>query len=159
MRLGDWLNSATALLETAEIGTARLDCMILLEDELGKDRSYLLAHPETPLQGASLKRLEMLCSRRIEHEPLAYIRGKTEFYGRDFYVDARVLEPRPESEAMIDLLKKFRLPVTTKIADVGAGSGALGITAVLEIPRATVDFYDIDPGCLDVAEQNAKKYK
>jgi len=159
MKIKDFLDQATAKLETAGIGTARLDCLVLLEDELGKERSWLLSRPEIALQGRTLQSVNAKLKRRLDHEPLAYIRGKTEFYGREFYVDSRVLEPRPESETMIELLKALRLPVTTKIADVGSGSGALGITAYLEVPRTRVDFYDVDPQTLEVAEHNAKTHK
>jgi len=159
MILDQWLKQATNNLKVANIGSARLDALILLEDEIGRDRAWILAHPEYEILAESLKKLNKRLARRKAHEPLAYIREKTEFYGRDFYVDSRVLEPRPESETMIDMLKRLRLPITTKIADVGAGSGALGITAALEIPRAVADFYDIDPDTLAVAEQNAKNYR
>src|SRR3990167_10679702 len=155
MKLKDFLDQATRKLESAGIGTARLDSLVLLEDVLNRERAWLLSHPEIALQGRTLQSINAKLKRRLDHEPLAYIRGKTEFYGREFYVDSRVLEPRPESETMIELLKALRLPVTTKIADVGSGSGALGITAYLETPRTRIDFYDIDPGTLEVAEYNA----
>jgi len=69
-------------------------------------------------------------------------------------VNKHVLEPRPESETMIDLLKKLKLPSSPKIADVGTGSGCLGITAALEIHPSVVDLYDIDSGALAVARHN-----
>ena len=165
MQTGNWLASATALLETAGIGTARLDSLILLEDELGQDRSYLLAHPEHTLQSAILKRLGGNLKRRAGHEPLAYIRGFSEFYGRRFIVTPDILEPRPESEAMIKLLKElaanYRSLVAGRliIADIGTGSGALAITAKLEVPEAEVFASDIEPKCLAVARKNAKKFQ
>lgn len=159
MDIGRWLKQATEMLELAGIGTARLDALVLAEDELQKDRAWLLAHPEHPVRDPTSHRLIAKLKRRLEHEPLSYIRGKVEFYGRGFFVDERVLEPRPESETMIHLLKRLRLPVSVKIADVGAGSGALGITAYLEVPRCRVDFYDIDPKTLEVAEYNAKTHR
>ena len=158
MKINDWLTSATSTLEAAGVGTARLDCLVLLEDVLQRERAWLLAYPETLLESNSIRKLNDFLNRREEHEPLAYIRGKTEFFGRDFYIDSRVLEPRPESETMIHQLKRLRLPISTRIADVGSGSGALGITATLEMPRTQADFYDIDPATLDVAERNAKAH-
>lgn len=160
MNLEQFLKQSIGKLELAGIGTARLDMLVLLEDELKRDRSWLLAHLETPLQGPALQRLKILCSRRMKHEPLAYIRGKTEFYGRTFSINKHVLEPRPESEAMIEELKWLRrLPMRPLIADIGTGSGALAITAKLEIPSAHVLATDIDQKCLKVAERNAKKHK
>ncbi|HXY18143.1 MAG TPA: HemK/PrmC family methyltransferase, partial [Candidatus Nitrosopolaris sp.] len=143
----------------AGIGTARLDVLVLLEDCLRTSRAHILAHPETPIQGLPLKRLSAKLARRARHEPLAYIRGFSEFYGRQFKIDRRVLQPRPESETMIELLKTLRLPINPRIADVGAGSGALGITAMLEVPRAVTDLFEIDENALKVAELNVKKYR
>jgi release factor glutamine methyltransferase len=127
MTISIWLSYAKNKLETAGIPTARLDSQLLLADILGHDHSWLLAHPETIVTEETRAALEKQLDERCKHVPLAYIRGKTEFYGREFYVDKRVLEPRPESETMIDILKK--LPGAAKkmeIIDVGTGSGALG---------------------------------
>lgn len=159
MTVSIWLAYAKDKLETAGIGTARLDSQLLLADMLEHDRSWLLAHPDTVITEDTNSRLDKQLEERVKHIPLAYIRGKTEFYGREFYVDRRVLEPRPESETMIDMLKK--LPGADggiEIVDVGTGSGALAITAKLELPRAIVIATDIDPGCLEVAEKNAAKH-
>ena len=160
MTVSIWLSYAIDKLETAGIGTARLDCQLLLADILAHDRSWLLAHTETVVTEETRKKLESQLEERAKHVPLAYIRGKTEFYGREFFVDKRVLEPRPESETMIDILKN--LPGATEqkmeIIDVGTGSGALAITAKLELPSATVIATDIDPNCLIVAEKNAAKH-
>ncbi len=154
MTLQVWLAQATKTLEKAGVGSAHLDALILLEDELGKDRGWLLAHPETEISKSALKRLGAKLKKRESHLPLAYIRGFTEFYGRKFLVNRHVLEPRPESETMIELLLKLPIPDEANIADVGTGSGALGITAKLELPDAQVDLYDIDAGALAVAKHN-----
>jgi release factor glutamine methyltransferase len=103
-------------------------------------------------------KLNEMIIRRQNHEPLAYIRNKTEFYGRNFYIDNRVLEPRPESETIIDMLKGLDLPGQTTIIDIGTGSGALAITAKLEIPHSKVVATDIDSRCLIVARKNIRKY-
>jgi release factor glutamine methyltransferase len=153
-----WLKQAQRVLDEAGIATARLDCLVLLEDETSKDRGWLLAHPEFELTAARVKKLDALIARRETHEPLAYLRQTTEFYGRAFYIDHRVLEPRPESETMIELLKELELPKKSTIIDIGTGSGMLAITAKLEFPAATCIATDIDQGCLDVAKRNAKTY-
>jgi release factor glutamine methyltransferase len=150
-----WLKKSSKTLQDAGVSTARLDTLILLEDTVGKDRSWLLAHPEHELSEAQLVVLSKLTARRATHEPLAYLRSKSAFYGREFYIDHRVLEPRPESEAIIELLKHLTLPRNPTIIDIGTGSGMLAITTKLELPTATVIATDIDQACLDVAEQNA----
>jgi release factor glutamine methyltransferase len=160
MLIDEWLTQATRTLESAGIGTARLDALILLEDATGYTRAHLLAHPEIPLQGRVLRILNEQIERRMSHEPLAYIRGKVEFYGREFVINSKVLVPRPESETMIELLVSLcKANPCREIIDVGTGCGALGITAKLEIQNADVTLIDIDPKCLKVAKQNASKHK
>lgn len=152
--VGSFLEQGTKALTDAGISTARLDTLVLLEDVLKIDRAQLLAHLDLELSAKQLNILTKMIQRRAEHEPLAYIRNKTEFYGREFYVDHRVLEPRPESETMIELLKQIAADRAPTIIDIGTGSGALAITATLEIPAAHLVAIDIDDGCLQVASQN-----
>lgn len=158
MTVGEWLLSAHALLTRVGIGTPHLDAMVLAEDATEQDRSWLLAHPETQLTDEQLATLKDWLNRRAAHEPLAYIRNKTEFYGREFYIDHRVLEPRPESETMIDLLKKLPMHRQQTVIDVGTGSGALAITTKLELSHVDVMATDVDANALKVAEQNCKTY-
>lgn len=155
--VADFLRTCTKVLVQAGIGTARLDCLVLMEDVLQADRAQLLAHTERELTPSQDSKLQELIKRRATHEPLAYLRHKTEFYGREFYIDHRVLEPRPESETMVDMLKGLTLPSGSAIADIGTGSGALAITAKLELPGITAIGIDIDPGCLKVASRNAHR--
>lgn len=159
MDIGQWLTEASERLNNAGIGTARLDALVLLEDLLGRDRAHLLAHPEIELTAEQLSTLNEHISQRARHVPLAYIRGKTEFYGRMFVVNEYVLEPRPESETMIDMLKGLPADAHMTIVDVGTGSGALAITAKLELPEQPVIAIDIDARCLELARQNARLLK
>lgn len=156
--INNWLQAATEQLQQAGIGTARLDALVLLEDCLGANRARLLAHPEAAITKGQLLRLNQQLARRELHEPLAYIRGKTEFYGRDFVVSPAVLEPRPESETMIEQLLTLPRSHLTSVVDVGTGSGALAVTAALELGTVDVMATDIDPDCLEVARQNCKKH-
>ena len=154
--VGEFLADATGVLARAGITTARLDTLVLLEDIVGRDRAQLLAHPETRLTATQCATLTQMLARRAEHEPLAYLRHKTEFYGREFYVDHHVLEPRSESETMIDLLLQVAGSTPQRVIDVGTGSGALAITAKLELPNSDVTALDIDDDCLSVATRNAE---
>lgn len=159
MKVNDWLKQATEQLQAAGIQTARLDCLVLLEDATGYDRAQLLAEPERQLTKIQIDELEKLLTRRAQHEPLAYIRVRSEFFGREFIISPAVLVPRPESEAMIEQLKLLTgLPLAPHIADVGCGSGALGITAKLELPEAVVELLDIDADALKVAKMNVDKF-
>lgn len=136
----------------AGVDSPRRDALVLLEDTLGKDRAWVLSHPEYELGEGELKAVNNLVARRVQREPLAYIREKAWFYGRFFKVNNKVLIPRPESEDFIDLLKEFE-PKT--IIDIGTGSGALAITAKLELPESEVIATDIDASALEIANKNA----
>lgn len=162
MLVDDWIKSNARALLAAGIDSARLDCLILLEDATTKDRSWLLAHPEHRLAADLVDSLDKKIKQRAEHKPLAYIRGYVEFYGRQFAVNEHVLVPRPESESIIELFKGLErfeglkeLPGEPVIVDIGTGSGALAISAKLELPQAVVIATDIDANCLAVARQNA----
>lgn len=159
MIVQDFLHQATEALREAGIPTPRLDCLVLLEDALGLDRAAILAHPETPIGASKIGGLNKEIAQRVRHTPLAYIRGKTSFYGRKFAVNRHVLVPRPESETMIDVLKKLPLPPRPKIVDIGTGTGCLGVTAALELGLAKVTLYDIDPQALKLAKLNARALK
>lgn len=155
----EWLNNSFKLLGKAGIGTARLDALVLLEDVTGIDRAKLLAESGTGLTSVQIKELNNLLNRRKQHEPLAYVRGKSEFYGREFIITPAVLEPRPESETMIEeLLILPDLPNNVYIADIGTGSGALGITAKFELPDARIDLIDIDQKALKIAKTNVDNF-
>ncbi len=156
IEISNWLTETTATLTRVGIATARLDALVLLEDCLHKDRALLLAHPEIQLTDEQISVLRQRVQRRMAHEPLAYIRGRTEFYGREFTINKNVLEPRPESETMIDLLKTLPNDAHNLIVDVGTGSGALAITAKCELRHNPVMAIDIDPACLVVGAQNAR---
>lgn len=159
MNVGDFLVRATTQLQSAGIPTARLDCLIVLEDVLGQDRASLLAHPEMEISAPKVAILNKFITQRRTHLPLAYYRGKSMFYGRNFIVNEHVLVPRPESESIIDLLKKCPLPAQSCIADVGAGSGVLGITAGLEIPDSRIYLYDIERAALACAMRNVALHR
>lgn len=157
MNISAYLDSATAQLRTAGIESARLDVLILLEAALDKDRSWILAHPEHEIDTAQLSGLEFSIARRLRHEPIAYILGTAEFYGRTFLVNPTVLIPRPETESFVSLLKSHKLNKNfTHILDVGTGSGCLGITLALELPHASVTLTDIDAHALHLARKNAE---
>ncbi|HSX24172.1 MAG TPA: HemK/PrmC family methyltransferase [Candidatus Saccharimonadales bacterium] len=173
MKAEIWLHEAMTQLVRAGVPTARLDSLVLLEDATQQDKSYLLAHPELVLDAAMIGQLEKQLERRKNHEPLAYIRGKSEFYGREFLVTPDTLEPRPETETLVDHLKQIinsqkpplikdgplseRGNVNWRVVDVGTGSGCIGITIKLECPDVEVTAVDINDAALAVAQRNAKK--
>lgn len=170
MNIETYLKNAIMALEYKSVPTARLDVLVLLEDVLEKDRGWLLAHLEYILDEPTVLKLNTLLKRRAVHEPLAYIRGHSEFYGREFMVTPDTLQPRAETETMIDLLKNLlqhnlsfaedgplQLKKDDVIVDVGTGSGCIAVTSKLELPGAEVYATEISAAALKVAKQNAKK--
>lgn len=168
MTIQHWLHQATQMLKQEGITTARLDALILLEDATGKDRAWLLAHGEESLLQPDYAKLDNQLARRCAHEPLAYIRGKSEFYGREFIVTPATLQPRPETETIINLLKNMmehKSPFSEAqphgireddvIVDIGTGSGAISITTKLLWPHVAVYATEINQDALMVAERNA----
>jgi release factor glutamine methyltransferase len=156
-----WLEATTATFRSHDIDSARLDSLLLLCDELGHDKAWVFAHPDDTLQIENVHNLSTKVVRRARHEPMAYIRERVEFYGREFYVDEHVLVPRPESEAIIELLIELsKAPKATSgmtIADIGSGSGALAISAACELRDANILASDIDQTCLDIVLRNARQ--
>lgn len=153
MIIHDWLTAATGELRACGIKSASLDAELLLSFALSRSRECLRAHDEETLNKTVLERADALCAKRAGHWPLAYITHHKEFYGRDFYADENVLIPRPESEQIIDLLRKMSLR-DEKILDVGTGSGILAITAQLEFPKTQVIASDISRKALQIAARN-----
>ncbi|MDO4660812.1 MAG: peptide chain release factor N(5)-glutamine methyltransferase [Candidatus Saccharibacteria bacterium] len=153
-----WLAVAAAQLRTAGIASSRLDSELLLSHVLQRPRHWLHAHGDSTLLHEQQVQAEQLLTRRLRHEPLAYLVGHKEFYGRDFVVSPAVLVPRPETEQMIILLLQLIQPTQRTIADVGTGSGILAITAQLELPQCQVNAYDISLEALAIAQHNAQQH-
>ena len=155
---GQFLYEATNTLQSSGIPSARLDVLVLMEDALETDRAHLLAHLSDPLPNDKLAVLHTRITQRKSHLPLAYILGHAPFYGRRFTVSEHVLVPRPETETMIDMLKRLPLPDRPRLADIGTGSGSIGITAGLELPGSTVHLYDLDKNALYLARHNTRRH-
>lgn len=158
MTIAEWLIPAMVRLKEAGVDSPRRDCLVLLEDTIQKDRAWVTAHPEHELDQKVVQQLEELITKRAKREPLAYIRGKAWFYRRFFTVTPEVLIPRPETETIIELLLELTPQTPQTIIDIGTGSGALGITAKLELPEVQVIATDISSEALKVAQKNAQAH-
>lgn len=162
MTLQTFLKDATKNLAAAGIATARLDCLVLLEDVLHTDRTQLLAHDDQVLTDEQIRSLDAAIERRSKHEPLAYIRGKSEFFGRVFSVTSETLEPRPETETLVSMFlewHKLSKQNRLKVVDVGTGTGAIAITIKLEQASCIVSATELNPKTLAIAKQNAQTLK
>ena len=129
------------------------DVDLLFADVLGKSVTWILAHGEFEVEPSLI---EPLLERRFAGEPLQYIRGKTEFYTREFHVDSRVLIPRPETELAVEAVLE-RAPHGGRVIDIGSGSGCIAITIERERPDLRVLSVDRSVEALAVATANARR--
>jgi release factor glutamine methyltransferase len=131
----------------------RRDVRILLAHVLG-NRSPRAADASEPLSEGQKRRFLDLWRRRRGGEPVQYLLGEWDFFGRTFRVDSRALIPRPETEHLVE--ESIReSPAAEWVLDVGCGSGILAVTLALELPRARVVALDISPASLALARENA----
>ena len=154
-----WL-SAAELLEEAGIDDARFEAEVLLRHAIGRNRAQFYAALTEPMTKQDFTRFFSTVRERIERRPLAYITGAREFYRLEFRVTPDVLIPRPESELLVDTaldhLRKSRVR-GARLADVGAGSGALGIAIAHHRRGARLVATDISAAALGVARENARR--
>ncbi len=138
--------------------TAALDADLLARDAAGWDMATWLARRAEPVDDEFLARYEPLIGRRLRREPVAYIRGVQEFWGRDYYVSSAVLIPRPETELLIEQAAVFlEAHPDAVVVDIGTGSGCIAITLALEHPGADITAVDISEPALNVARRNAAR--
>lgn len=156
MRIDEWLDQSTKSLTKAGVESARLDCLLILETVSKKDQNWILTNGEKVIADEALEKFNAMLERRLKREPMAYIRGKKEFYGHEFAVTPDVLIPRPETEALVAFLVK-NAKDNASILDMGTGSGAIAVAAKLARPDLLVAATDISAEALKVAKQNAQK--
>jgi len=141
--------------------TPALDASVLIAHILNKHRTWVLAHPESALTQPQLDSLEQAVSRFENGEPLPYILGHWEFFGIDFEVTPTVLIPRPETELLVEkaiawLQDTINQSNFLRVADIGAGSGAIAICIAAHVPNVKIIATDISRKALQVAKRNAE---
>jgi release factor glutamine methyltransferase len=154
MTARELLAAARRQLAAAPFASPR-EASLLLGELLRRDEAQLLAHDGEEVPAALAERFDTLLARRLRGEPMAYLLGRREFWGRDFRVDRRVLVPRPESEHLVEAALALRLPRAPRVLDLGTGSGCLAVTLALELAGSRVAAVDRSPAALAVAAANA----
>lgn len=145
-----------ALLVAADCVDSSLDARLLLQAVLGMDHAGLILAGERMLSAEDVARYDDLLRRRAADEPVSKILGVREFYGRPFRVTADVLDPRADTETLVELALEQALPVDGRVLDLGSGSGALICTLLAEWTRASGVAVDLSPAALQVTEENAR---
>lgn len=152
--VGEALDEAVCALDRAGAEPARLTAEMLLAHVLGVERVALQARPERLLAESSVERLGALARRRAAGEPVQYLVGRQEFFGRDFEVSPAVLIPRPETEVLVEAALQ-RIRPGARVLDLATGSGAIAATLKLERPTLAVTGSDRSRAALAVAHGNA----
>jgi release factor glutamine methyltransferase len=165
------LKQGLARLREAHVPSYTLAAELLLLHVLGRDRTWIYAHPEQEVSAADAERFFALIARRAAGEPTQHLTGRQEFWGLEFEVTPDVLIPRPETEHVIEValdrlavreLRAGRKPTFSgeglQIADIGTGSGCIAIALAKELPGSTIYATDISSAALAVARRNAARH-
>jgi release factor glutamine methyltransferase len=158
----DLVVAARATLERAGIAhdIARLDADLLARHALAWDHATWLTRRHERASDEFASRYTTLIQRREAREPVAYIRGVQEFWGREFIVTPAVLIPRPETELLIEIARPLLSSRSDAVvADIGTGSGCLAVTLALEHPGIVVYATETSSAALDVARENARRFE
>jgi len=179
------LQAGAASLRAKSIDTPYLDATLLLAEALGTTKERLFAAYSDEIAIEQAERFQRLLGERLSGRPVSYIRRRKEFYGREFYVDERVLVPRPDTEILVEAAlgiidaREQGVAVANageprggsietgagsgrriaRVHDVGTGSGCIALTLALERPRLAVSASDLSPGAEEVLRLNASRLK
>jgi release factor glutamine methyltransferase len=153
------MTTVAAALAAAQAKLPGSEARLLLGHVLDRATAWLIAHNDEALDEEALLAFASLVARRAGGEPVAYLVGHREFFGREFAVSPAVLIPRPETELLVEItLARVGADGTAAILDLGTGSGCLAITLALELPKARVTAVDASAAALAVARQNAEHH-
>ena len=152
---------AQALQDAGRRGLERTDAQMLLLHALDRsphERAWLITHDTDSLSPEQLARWQALCEQRLQGIPVAYLTGRKEFYGLELSVDSRVLDPRPDTETLVDwALELLPEQGASRVVDLGTGSGAIALALQSQRPQAQVWAVDASAEALAVARDNARQ--
>ncbi len=158
LTLKDAKRGASAQFAAAGLPTPDLDARILLGHAAGLTPAQMIAQSRDALSPKARERFQSFTARRLAHEPVDHILGTREFYGRPFKISKDVLSPRPETEMLIDeALVLLKDNPAARILDLGTGSGAIVITLLAELERASGTAVDVSSAALGIAKENAQQ--
>jgi release factor glutamine methyltransferase len=149
------LLAARKALEAADIEPAALDARLLMQAATGLSHEEVVAAPETALTENAAQLFSEYLQRRLAEEPVSRILGRREFYGRSFEVSPAVLDPRADTESLIELTLEITILKQGRLLDVGTGSGAIAVTLLAELPGFEGVALDVSKDALNIARKNA----
>ena len=154
------LTQSQELLKQTGIDSYKLDAEILLCHVKNISKSTLITDPKATMSPEEINKFHSLIAKRLEHMPIAKIIAKKEFYGLEFTVNKDVLDPRPDTETLIDIVLKYFPNQKDKLSflDIGTGSGNIAITLATLYPDTTILATDISDKALNIAQCNAKTH-
>lgn len=150
------LREASHELESAGVPEARREAGSLLSFVIGKDRTFLISHTEDVMDETAIERFRAFVERRATGEPLQYITGVQDFFGREFRLTPAVLIPRPETELLVEAALEVGGNAAHLICDVGTGSGCIALTLLCELSAARAVAVDKSTAALEIAKLNAR---
>jgi release factor glutamine methyltransferase len=152
------LADAARRLDEGGVENPRGEARVLLSHVLGLGPEKVIGHPELEIDGDGVSKFEAALSRRVLREPMSHVLGKREFWSLNFRVTPDTLDPRPDSETVVEAVFEHisdrgrRL----RVLDLGTGTGCLLLAILSELPNATGVGVDISPAALDIAKENSK---
>jgi release factor glutamine methyltransferase len=159
VNITDAIKQTRAELERVDVPNAIKDASLLVAHSVGRNKTFVITHPEYELTDNQSWLLADLTSRRVSREPLQYIFGSQEFYGREFKVTTDVLIPRPETEILVERAVEFlRQLESPRFCEVGVGSGCIAVSILCELPSAMAVGVDISEAALQIAHENAERH-
>lgn len=158
MKIQEVLEKTATFFRSKKLDSPRLDAELLIAASLGIQRIDLYLKFDQPLKEQELEKCREFVRRRSQGEPVAYILNMKHFYGNEFFVDPRVLIPRPETELLVEMaIEEIKKVPKANILDLGSGSGAIGLSLIKRMPEAKATLVDASPGPVEVTKINSEK--
>ena len=156
MKIFEILNNSTNALKKAEVENPATDARLLLAHAINKDVSYIIGHSDEELKEEEISKYNQLVERRAKREPLSHIIQKRAFWKYEFFVSGDVLDPRPDSETLIEtVLELYKDKPPKNMLEFGVGSGCLILSLMKEFPNATAVGVDISKKALAINTQSS----
>ncbi len=155
MQTFELINFGSKVLKEKLIPSYKLDSELLLANVLGKKREQMLISMNETVSRKNIDSFNSLIKRRSRSEPIAYILNKKEFWSKSFFVDKRILIPRPETELMVEYISKHFTNKNLYILDIGTGSGCILLSLLSELKKSRGIGLDISRNAINIAHRNS----